>query len=202
MGFYSHTKSSFFCCHDDNKKEPNNPSDSAKSKYIFFFFSSNGKRGTRTPNTFLYDTLAMCCLTIGPSFQNSRTLQRSCCEMRISAILTELISNGSHLPFDITASAGFEPTLSESKSDVLPNKLRDNQLPLQDLNQRRPKSADLQSAAIATMRPTHKMTPVRFELNIYSLRDCRPNLLDEGAIMIPAGLEPSISALKGLRPNL
>ena len=71
-----------------------------------------------------------------------------------------------------------------------------------DSNQRRPKSVDLQSAAIATMRSTHKMTPLIFELNIYSLRDCRPNLLDEEAIMISAGLEPSISALKGLRPNL
>ena len=110
MGFYSHTKNSFFAVMMTTKRSQIIRL-TLQNLNIFFFFSSNGKRGARTPNTFLYDTLAMCCLTIGPSFQNSRTLQRSCCEMCISAILTELISNGSHLPFDITASAGFEPTL-------------------------------------------------------------------------------------------
>ena len=110
MGFYSHTKNSFFAVMMTTKRSQTIRL-TLQNLNIFFFFSSNGKRGARTPNTFLYYTLAMCCLTIGPSFQNSRTLQRSCCEMCISAILTELISNGSHLPFDITASAGFEPTL-------------------------------------------------------------------------------------------
>lgn len=69
-----------------------------------------------------------------------------------------------------------------------------------DSNQRRPKSADLQSAAIATMRPAHGVAAGN------RTRMCRTTICRIShysiATVTPAGLEPSIPALKGLCPNL
>ena len=96
--------------------------------------------------------------------------------------------------------AGFEPTIPVSETGALTTWPHPNRWRGQGESNTQP--AVLETAALPVELYPRMVMPWGLEPTITSLRGWRPNRLDEGTVMVmPARFELAITSLRGWRPN-